>query len=63
MGVNAWLEDQSHRGQAVIGAAVVAIVTFALNYSSGPVVAAGTAVVSGVPIGGAYSLGLRTFGV
>jgi hypothetical protein len=59
MGVNAWLEEQSLRGQAVIGAAIVAIVTFVLNFSSGPVPAAGTAVISGVVIGGAYYVGLR----
>jgi hypothetical protein len=61
MGVNAWLEEQSLRGQAVIGAAIVAIVTFALNFSSGPVPAAGIAVGTGVVMGGAYYLGLRTF--
>lgn len=61
MGVNAWLEEQSFRGQALIGAVLVAILTFALNYSSGPVVAAGTAIISGTVMGGAYYLGLRVF--
>ena len=59
MRINAWLEEKSLRGQALIGVVVVAIVTFALNYSSGLVVAAVTAVISGVVIGGAYYLGLR----
>ncbi|MFC7164894.1 hypothetical protein [Halospeciosus flavus] len=61
MGVNTWLEAQSLRGQALIGAVLVAIVTFALNYSSGPVPAAGIALGTGVVMGGAYYLGLRTF--
>lgn len=61
MGINAWLEEQSLRGQALIGSVLVASVTFALNYSSGPVAAAGTAAISGVVIGGAYYLGLRAF--
>jgi hypothetical protein len=50
------LEGQSLLGQALIGAVVVSIVTFVLNYSSGPVAAAGTAAISGVVIGGAYYL-------
>jgi hypothetical protein len=61
MGINAWLEGQSLLGQALIGAVVVAIVTFALNYASGPVPAAGIALGTGVIMGGAYYLGLRTF--
>lgn len=59
MGINAWLAEKSLRTQALIGATVVAIVTFALNYSSGPVAAAGTAAISGAVIGFAYYLGLR----
>ncbi|MCG1003374.1 MULTISPECIES: hypothetical protein [Halobacterium] len=61
MGINAWLEGKPLLGQALIGAVVVAIVTFALNYSSGPIAAAGTAAISAVVIGGAYYLGLRVF--
>lgn len=69
MGINAWLGEQSLRGQALVGAVVVAIVTFVLNYSSGPVgiypsgpvAAAGIALGTGVVMGGAYYLGLRTF--
>lgn len=61
MGINAWLEVQSLLGQALIGAVVVAIVTFALNYSSGAVAAAGTAAISGIVIGTAYYVGLRVF--
>jgi len=59
MGVNAWLEERSLRGQALIGAVIVAVITFLLNYSSGPVAATGIAAISGIVIGGAYYLGLR----
>lgn len=59
MGLNAWLSARSLRGQAVIGGGVVALVTFVLNYSSGPVAALGAALVTGVVVGGAYYLGLR----
>ncbi|MFB6120102.1 MAG: hypothetical protein ABEJ68_03185 [Halobacteriaceae archaeon] len=43
----------------MIGGGVVALVTFVLNYSSGPVAALGAALVTGVVVGGAYYLGLR----
>lgn len=43
------------------GTVVVASLTFALDYSSGPVAAAGIAVATGVVIGGAYYLGRRVF--
>lgn len=61
MGINGWPEARTLGERVLVGAVVVAVLTFALNYSAGPGAAAGVAVGTGAVIGGAYYLGLRVF--
>lgn len=61
MDVNAWLEDRSLAEQAVLGGALVAVLTFGLNYSTGIAEATVSALVSAVVVGTAYYIGLRLF--
>lgn len=60
MKVNAWLREQSMAVQAAIGAVVVGVVSFALNYGQGPIVAVLSALLFAIVVGTAYYLGMRT---
>ncbi|WP_121820639.1 hypothetical protein [Halostella salina] len=61
MPVSEWFGDRSYRGQAVIGAGVVGVISFVLNYSEGSTAATVTAGITTLVVGGSYYLGSRAF--